>query len=232
MLHAALWIVWNRGCIVNVMKYFLICHLHANLLLVAVVTSRSWWVLAADAGLRLSFPGHVSFLLVPAGSGAAAGPEQPSSGFPSEDLTQPAFDLLLHHDWFIVRWPLAVSHCTCKYVNTLNKIQGYCPAVQRSCLPYKPPPNGKCLECFTWIFLLLLFHFIASIATSSEFVDPQRNWASPVWLSAAFLCFFCHRKLIFRQYSPTDDSWPTFYFKHQSIKDHFKAFLSLPGLEV
>ena len=113
----------------DVMKYFLICHLHANLLLVAVVTSRSWQVLAADAGLRLSFPGHVSLLLVPAGSGAAAGPEQPSSGFPSEDLTQPAFDLSLHHDWFIVRWPLAVSHCTCKYVNTLNKIQGCCQAV-------------------------------------------------------------------------------------------------------
>lgn len=49
---------------------------HANLLPVAVITTRSRRVPTADAGLRLSFPGHIPVLPVLAGPGAAAGPEQ------------------------------------------------------------------------------------------------------------------------------------------------------------
>lgn len=67
----------------------------AEFLLVAVFTARSGRVhLTADAGLRLSVPGHVSLPPVLAGSGAAAGPEQPSPGLSNQDLTQPAFNLM------------------------------------------------------------------------------------------------------------------------------------------
>lgn len=94
---------------------------YAYLLLVAVVTTRSWQVHAADAGLRLSFPGHVSFLPVRTGPGAAAGPQQPPPGLPLQDLTQ---ILTFHSSWLIHSAATygCVCHCIYKYVNSKHHI--------------------------------------------------------------------------------------------------------------
>lgn len=57
------------------------------LLLPAVFTAGPGRLHAADAGRRLSLPGHVSLLPVRPGSGAAAGPKQPQPDLFNQDMT-------------------------------------------------------------------------------------------------------------------------------------------------
>lgn len=65
------------------------------LLSLTVLTPGPWRLHAADAGRRLSVPGHVSFPLVRPGSGAAAGPKQPESDLFNQDMTSSLRNSLL-----------------------------------------------------------------------------------------------------------------------------------------